>query len=912
MSIFNIEKNSVSLSSDWKLFQKFMGNIGAFTYISKEKAAYIDPVARRLLNCSHEKINEYEFFNLLDRISKNPVEGEKHIYIYYTENSRYYIKMNIFESSDVWLGFVQDYTRQIAEKFKKNSSVDYDPITRLPSYPAFTQIVKETLKESKHCWLASIHLNGLDKLGTFLTVDNTNHCITSVSETIKGFSADNIILGSKSHYEICVLFKDLTKNEVYSILKNINDAVKHCILTDDFGEIIDISDRSSLSLSVGCCAYPEQAYEFNMLVNYSEFALFEARNSRKKSVINWFCEERYRREKTSYKNALIFSKIIRENQLKYYFQPVIDAVNGEIYGYEALMRTAEDINLSPVQLLSIAQEQNNLYAIEKATFFNTLKFLSENQTVFDNKKLFINSIACSLLSEEDFNKLFLTYGELMERIVIEITEQNNPTNSNIALLKKRCHITHSGLAIDDYGTGYSNSANLLNYTPEYIKIDRSLIADIHNDLKKQQLVSSTIDFAHDNNILALAEGVETSSEMKTVIRMGIDLIQGYYTSTPKPLLLDKIAQDIQDEIINTNLETTKHGIKKIYAARNDEEIDLIKLALERYTDIHVYQSRLTIKSDIEKPVKMNITIMENHSCELTLENVNIVSRSSKPTIIVGDSAQLILNIKETNKISYSGIYVPQTSQIFVNGNGKLTIDCYSSAGLAIGNDFEHPYGDICIDMDGGTLEVISNCEETVCIGGGCNPNEAEINLKSGNIIIDMHSHNGIAIGSFSGGSIINISEKAKLDIDISGIKIVGVGSLSSDASVISSADINIYARGASAVGIGSFSEASGTAMIKGGNINMKLRSAKNAGIGSWNGAFDVKIKNSDITIDNEGEDVAGIGDIYGSGNITLTDSKINIRILAATPIDIGSSKGETKLVNNTISSLVNEKVVPHE
>lgn len=911
MSIFNIEKNSFSLSNDWKLFQKFMGNIGAFTYIAKEKSAYFDPAARRLLNCSREKINEYEFFNLLDRISKNPVEGEKHIYVYSTENTKYYIKMNIFESSDIWLGFVQDYTRQMSEKFNKNSTIEYDPITRLPSYPSFTQSVKEVLKDSKHCWLATMHLNGLDKLGTFLTVDNTNHCITSVSETIKGFSSENIIFGSKSHYEICVLFKDFDKNSVYSILKNMNDAVKHCILTDDFGETIDISDRSALSLSVGCCSYPEQAYEFNTLVNYSEFALFEARNSKKKSVVNWFCEERYRREKTSYKNALIFSKIIRENQLKYYFQPIIDAVSGEIYGYEALMRTSEEINLSPVQLLSIAQEQNSLYAIEKATFFNTLKFLSENQSVFENKKLFINSIASSLLTEEDFNKLFLTYGELMEKVVIEIIEQNNPTSSEINLLKKRCQITHSGLAIDDYGTGYSNSANLLSYNPEYIKIDRSLISDIHNDLKKQQLVSSTIDFAHDNNILALAEGVETSAEMRTLIRMGIDLIQGYYTSTPKPLLLDKVSQDIHDEIINTNLETTKHGIKKIYAARNDEEIDLIKLALERYTDIHVYQSKLTIKSDIEKPVKMNITVMENHSCELTLENVNIISRNSKPTIVVGESAQLILNIKKTNKISYSGIYVPQTSQIFINGKGKLIIDCYTSSGFAIGNDFEHPYGDICVDMEG-SLEIITNAEKTVCIGGGYNPNEAEINLKSGNIVVDMHSENGIAIGSFNGNSIINASEKCKINVSISGIKAVAIGSLSSEASIISSADINIYARGASTIGMGSFSEASGTVMIKGGKINVNMRSAKNSCIGSWNGEMDVKIKNASITIDNEGEDVAGIGDIYGSSNVSISDSELNIRILAATPIDIGSAKGETKLQNNTINSIVNEKTVSHE
>jgi len=888
-----------------------MGNVGAFTYISKEKSAYFDSVSLKILNCSREKINEYEFFNLLDKISKNPLEGEKHIYIYNTENTRKYIKMNIFENKDVWLGFVQDFTRQISEKHTKSHTVEYDPITRLPSYTYFTRIVKETLNKSKHCWLAVMYLNGLDKLGTFLTVDNTNHCITSVSETIKSFASDDIIFGSKSHYEICVLFNGLDKNSVYSILKNMNDAVKHCVFTDDFGEVIDISDRSSLSLSVGCCSYPEQAYELNMLINYSEFALFETRNSKKKNIVNWFCEERYRREKTSYKNSQIFARIIRENQLKYYFQPIVNAVSGEIYAYEALMRTSEDINLSPTQILALAQEHNNLYAIEKLTFFNAVKALSKNQQFFKNRKLFINSIGSFLLTEEDFNKLYLTYGELMEKIVIEVTEQNNPNSNDISILKKRCVITRSGLAIDDYGTGYSNSVNLLNYTPEYIKIDRSLIAGIQNDLKKQQLVSSVIDFAHDNNILALAEGVETSSEMKTVIRMGIDLIQGFYTSTPKPLFLDMISQKVRDEIINTNLETTKHGIKKIYAARNCEEIDLLQLALDRYTDIHIYQSKLKIKGDIEKPIKINITIMDNYSCELTFENVNLVSRNSKPVITVGESAQLILNVEMENKISYLGIYVPQTSQFFLKGNGSLLIDCYAPSGFAIGNDFEHSCGDIFIDMNG-KLEIIENSEETICIGGGYNINESEINLKSGDIKIDMHSQNGVAIGIYNGNSIINMSDKCRLDINISGIKVVAVGSVRAETSITSSADINIYARGASTVGIGSFSEAEGNININGGKLSLKMRSAKNAGIGSWNGNINISIKNSSVSIDNEGEDTAGIGDIYGSGNVSAIDSDIDIRILAATPIDIGSKNGKTKLINNKICSLINEKEVFHE
>ncbi|MBQ6034591.1 MAG: EAL domain-containing protein, partial [Ruminococcus sp.] len=584
--------------------------------------------------------------------------------------------------------------------------------------------------------------------------DNTNSCITSVAEALKSFAADNIIIGAKSNYEICAFFRDCDKMTIYNILNSMDEAVQNCVLTDDFGEIIDISDKSRLSLSIGCSSYPEEASDFNMLVNYSEFALYEARTDRR-SVINWFSEENYIREKDAYKNALLFTRIVQENLLTYYLQPIVETQTGEIVAYEALMRTIGDIRMTPSQILKIAAGQNNLYAIEKLTLFNTMKLLSDNQQIFENKKLFINCMPNALLTDEDFNELYLTYGELIEKTVIEIVEEGSASPEDIETLKKRCGFSHAQLAIDDYGTGYSNTSNLLNYSPDFIKIDRSLISDIQNDLKKQQLVTSVIEFCQENQLQSLAEGVETVQEMKTVIRLGVDLIQGYYTSKPKPLFLNSIASDIKDEIIKTNLEIRPDGVKKIYAARNDQELDLLKLALEKYTDIHVYQSKLTIVGDPDKPVKMNISIMDNHSCDLTLKNVNITSGNSKPTIAVGEYARLCLNVSKTNKLGYSGIYVPMGSQFELTGKGDLTIDCYASEGIGIGNDYDHGYGDITINTSG-TLEIISNSVDSLCIGGGYNDDDSEINLISGKIKIYMYSHNGLAIGSYNGDANIDI------------------------------------------------------------------------------------------------------------------------------------------------------------
>lgn len=908
MSIFDFSVQPPALSHDWKIFQQFIGNIGAFTYIAKDKSAYLDSVACRMLDCNSTKLNEFEFFNLMEKISKSPVEGQKHIYRFTNNNVTKYVKMNIYESSDEWLGFVQDFTRQISEMQERNY-VEYDPVTRLPSYPFFSQKVKNLMPNVQNCCLATLYINGIEKLGSFLTIDSTNCCLASVAEVIKGFASEKVLVGSKANYEFFVCFIDCDRMFIYNILNNMDEAVQNCILTDDYGEIIDISDKSKLSLSIGCSSYPNEATDFNMLVNYSEFALYEARTDRR-HVINWFSEENYIREKDAYKNAQIFNRMITENLVTYYVQPIVETTNGNIVAYEALMRGVGDVKMEPKQILSIASSQNNLYAVEKLTFFNTMKLLSENQHVFENKKLFINSMSDFLLNEEDFNELYLTYGELLEKTVIEIVEDGESTADSIETLKKRLNFTHAQLAIDDYGTGYSNSANLLKYRPDYVKIDHSLISDIHNDLKKQQLVTQIIEFCRDNQLQSVAEGVETSQEMKTVIRLGVDLIQGYYTSKPKPLFLDSISKDIKDEIVKTNLEIRPNGARKVYTAQSDAELDIVKLALEKYTDIHIYQSKLTIIGDPDKTVKMNIAVMDNHSCELTLKNVNIVSGNSKPTITVGEYARLVLNVSKTNKLGYAGIYVPMGSQFELHGKGSLTIDCYASDGIGIGNDYDHGYGDITVDMQG-SLEVVCNSVETVCIGGGYNDDDSEIKLLSGDLRISMYSHNGLAIGSFNGDANIEIGDNCHIDMAISGIKITGIGSCRGIATIASSADINMSCTGAQAVGIGILDEGEGSVLIRNGSVNIKMRSAKQSCIGTINGSVNTKIMNADVTIDSEGDFAAGIGDTQGSGNVFIMDSNININMLCANPNDIVSGSGEVHIQNSTVNSLVNNKRIQH-
>lgn len=245
-----------------------------------------------------------------------------------------------------------------------------------------------------------------------------------------------------------------------------------------------------------------------------------------------------------------FDLLVKMNLFHYFFQPIISAETGEIYAYEALMRTDSSIGLNPLEVLEAAEKYNKLYEIERATMFNVMERYASQNEAFKGRKVFINSIPGYFLKEEDVCALQDKYGKYMLNFVMEITEQNTVSDDELATIR------HLGgkvgdipVAVDDYGTGHSNIVNLMRYSPEILKIDRFLMTDIDTDTNKQMFVKSTIEFARMNNIKVLAEGIETAGELRTVVEYGVDFIQGYYTGKPAPQPLDEISEKIRNEIL---------------------------------------------------------------------------------------------------------------------------------------------------------------------------------------------------------------------------------------------------------------------------------------------------------------------------------------------------------------------------
>jgi EAL domain-containing protein (putative c-di-GMP-specific phosphodiesterase class I) len=137
-----------------------------------------------------------------------------------------------------------------------------------------------------------------------------------------------------------------------------------------------------------------------------------------------------------------------------------------------------------------------------------------------------------MLHEEDMYDFTSEYKEYLSSIVLEIigTEQHVIEYSE----EKKGKIRDFGgmIALDNFGSGYNNDALLVISSPNIIKIDKSIIDKIDEDLGKQQLLKIFISYAQSRNIKIIAEGVENQKEMETVVSFGVDYLQGYYIGQP--------------------------------------------------------------------------------------------------------------------------------------------------------------------------------------------------------------------------------------------------------------------------------------------------------------------------------------------------------------------------------------------
>ncbi len=601
----------------------------------------------------------------------------------------------------------------------------------------------------------------------------------------------------------------------------------------------------------------------------------------------------------------LIKDIIAENKLDYALQPIVDASSGEIFGYEALMRAGVGQNVSPLTILDYAIRNNKLYDIEKLTIFNAMETFVRNKEILKDKKIFINSIPGYQLKKKDYSEFRSRYGEYFDNMVLEITEHTEFKDKELGILLDRTAEDGFELAIDDYGTGYSNTSSLLSYLPSYLKIDRLLISDIHSDSKKQHFVKSIVEFASSNGVKTLAEGVETSAELKMVIDLGVDLIQGYYTAKPSLDIIENIDESIKSEIIASSVKGTNQEIRKVYKVESEKELPVMRLALEKYTGILIGSKEFTLVGNTRYSAEMSIKIKDGTKCRLTLRNVYVESFQHIPCIEIGAGCDVTLVLEGENRLNKYGIMVPESSKLTIEGDGNLRFRVSGIASYAIGNTWNAKVGDIAWKGNG-SLDILVEAEEGIGIGGGEFGDGCGISLCSGMVRIEPACSKAVALGSVMGEPRIDISDcKVQLDIKIE--KGVGIGCYDGAQNThIYKSHINILGAGNTIATIGSVGETDGTIVIDSSEVAILANGQQMYLIGGESGELNMDIDNSAIDLRAEGNNVVILGTKDLNANLQSRQSIINVKVSSSSPILYGAKPECASLLGGLQRVSINE------
>ena len=608
---------------------------------------------------------------------------------------------------------------------------------------------------------------------------------------------------------------------------------------------------------------------------------------------------------TDYPEEKMINEIIEKNSFRYAFQPIVEASTGKIFGYEALMRGEMDGLISPDILLDAAGRYNRLYDIEKATFFNVIDKVMKQKEEFGDRKIFVNSLPGALLSDAHYGELLARFGTDCTNLVVEITETTELSADEWTLLQKRSKEQHFELAIDDYGSGYANTTNLLLHMPNYVKIDKMLITDIDEDSKKQHFVKSMIDFAHANGFMALAEGVDTARELKMVIQLGIDLIQGFYLAKPSYDILQEIDNDVRSEMTNVGIKEQMHSGRKIYPVNGEKELPLMRLALEQNTGILIAQPEFKLVGNTNYTATMSVKIKDDTDCRLTFQNVFLEGFRELPCIEIGKNSHVTLILEGENKFQKTGIYVPESSSLTIDGAGDLQIRAQGVQGYGIGNTSDAGFGEIEI-KGSGFVDVLVEADEGIGIGGGFQHEGKGIKLLDGVVRIEPASEHAIGVGSYMETVPIEIRD-TKVQIDLRVGTGVGVGCMRDKQDIlIKDSQVTVIGSGSALSGVGSNQGTGGSICLEDAEIAINLTGQNLNLLGSSDGELDICAQRCNIELRGEGAHVMALGTRDKKAKIKVLDSESSISIRSGHYILFGASDENVSFKGGSRSFKTNE------
>jgi diguanylate cyclase (GGDEF)-like protein len=401
-----------------------------------------------------------------------------------------------------------------------------DPLTGMMNRARMGDALSESIAvataDKLPCAFAIVAVNNLDVMNEAYGFEVADEVIVALGQRLRLVMRMGDGIARYSGSKFGVILNNCKPDELNAALERFMRAVRDSVIETKLGPVWAL-------LSIGAVSLPALGDNATAAIAHAEEALSEAfRLPGDGYVVFTSSDDRKARRLLNARCATEIVSCLRDGLFKLAFQPVFHAQTKEVVMHEALLRMADTTGalITAGHLVPIAERLGLIRLIDRAVLQLALQTLQ----TYSDAKLAIN-ISATTVTDPRWNAQLLDMiaaaPEPASRLVVEITETaalGNLATSHDFVLALRT--LGCGVALDDFGAGYTSYRNLKELPLTHIKLDGSFCCNLQDGGDNYTFVKSMVELAHAFGLKVVAEWVDTPEDAVTLTAMGVDHLQG--------------------------------------------------------------------------------------------------------------------------------------------------------------------------------------------------------------------------------------------------------------------------------------------------------------------------------------------------------------------------------------------------